>query len=342
MGVDDLVVEALKEGFKQAQGLINSCNMAPSIQAKNRKWFTDPWLLESEDKTFMSFKPAARPVQGEDGDGEVMREDVRVSVEAQIESPLGDEVETSLVFDDSIDLAATVEDEVRGIVNEMISSASQENVIVQNTVPFSSTVKFEDNIIFKSTLVSQLNVNPFLSKDRLTRVKSSVYFNNSESYLAAANSSSTCFVGVGTDVGVYFVQRISTTQSSAVKAVQKRNKQKGGRKGMAAPVTAAVDQGLWYLGRIQRMKVKKGNSWGRLNQPVDLMNKPSITIAVHLNYFSRAPGHLKFKYDLTDSIWVDLETLISSVTMSYNEHHNVYTLDANDAEALAEFISNNK
>jgi hypothetical protein len=52
--------------------------MAPSIQAKNRKWFTDPWLLELEDKTFMSFEPAARPVQGEDGHGEVMRENVRV------------------------------------------------------------------------------------------------------------------------------------------------------------------------------------------------------------------------------------------------------------------------
>jgi hypothetical protein len=109
----------------------------------------------------MSFKLVARPVQGEVGDGEVMREDVRVSVELQIESPLGDEVETSLVFDDGIDHAATVKHEVRGIVNEMISFASQENVIVLNTVPFSSTVKFEDNIIFKSTLVSQLNVNPF-------------------------------------------------------------------------------------------------------------------------------------------------------------------------------------
>ena len=290
----------------------------------------------------MSFKPAARPVQGEDGDGEVMREDVRVSVEVQLEPPLGVEVDTSLVFDDGSDPTATVEDEVRGIVNEMISCASQENVIVQSNVPFSSTMKFEDNIIFKSALVNQLNVNPFLSKDRLTRVKSSLYFNNSEFYLAAASSSSSCFVGVGSDVGVYFVQRISTTQSSAVRVVQERNKQKGGRKGIAAPVTAAVDQGLWYLGRIQRLKVKKGNIWGRLNQPVDLMNKPSITIAVHLNYFSRAPGHLKFKYDLTNSIWVDLETLISSVTMTYNERQNVYTLDANDAEALVEFISSKK
>jgi len=136
----------------------------------------------------------------------------------------GDEAETSLVFHDGIDPAATVKDEVRGIVNEMISSASQENVIVQSSIPFNNTMKFEDNIIFKSTFVSQLNVNPFFSKDRLTRVKSSVYFNNSESYLAAANSSSTCFVGVGTNVGVYFVQRISTTQSCAIRAIQKRNK----------------------------------------------------------------------------------------------------------------------
>jgi len=71
-------------------------------------------------------------------------------------------------------------------------------------------------------------------------------------------------------------------------------------------------------------------------------HKPSITIAVHLNYFSKAPGHLKFKYNLTDTIWVDLETLISSVTMSYNEQQNVYILNANDAGALTEFISSKK
>ena len=111
-------------------GWLTDVNMAPLIQAKNWKCFTNPWLLESEDKMFMSFKPAARPVQREDGDGEVMREDVWVFVEVQIEPPLGGKLETSLVFDVGIDPTATVKDEVRGIVNEMISCASQENVVV--------------------------------------------------------------------------------------------------------------------------------------------------------------------------------------------------------------------
>lgn len=67
--------------------------------------------------------------------------------------------------------------------------------------------------------------------------------------------------------------------------------------------------------------------------------KPSITIAVQLKYLSKTTDCLKFKYGLTDSASVDLQTLVSYDTMSYNDHQNVYTLNANDVEALVEFTS---
>ena len=36
----------------------------------------------------------------------------------------------------------------------------------------------------------------------------------------------------------------------------------------ATLVTAVVGQDLWYPGRIQWMRVKKGNGWGSLKQPL--------------------------------------------------------------------------
>jgi hypothetical protein len=43
--------------------------------------------------------------------------------------------------------------------------------------------------VYKSTLVNELNGNPFLLKDRLIWICNSVYFNNFEDYLSAAASS---------------------------------------------------------------------------------------------------------------------------------------------------------
>jgi hypothetical protein len=67
---------------------------------------------------------------------------------------------------------------------------------------FEPTVEYSGKVIFKSTLVSELNGNPFLSKDRLTRIRNSVYFNNAEDYRNVANSSSSYLLGLGSDCGI--------------------------------------------------------------------------------------------------------------------------------------------
>jgi hypothetical protein len=66
-------------------------------------------------------------------------------------------------------------------------------------------VEYQGNKIYKSMLVSQFNVNHFLSKDKLTRVRKSMDFNNSDAYLTFTSFYCTCLLGLGSDCGVCFV-----------------------------------------------------------------------------------------------------------------------------------------
>jgi hypothetical protein len=79
------------------------------------------------------------------------------------------------------------------------------------------------------------------------------------------------------------------------------------------------------------------------------MNLPSSTgkkgasesgIQIYLNYYSRGPGRLKFRYDLSDSNWVDVESIISSVALTYNSATKMYSLDSEDASSFDTFVSN--
>ena len=58
-----------------------------------------------------------------------------------------------------------------------------------------------------------------------------------------------------------------------------------------------------------------------------------------LQYYKKHPGHNKFKYDHTDSKWIDLDYDISIVTMSYNSTNEVCTLNRNDSESLSKFVT---
>ena len=59
--------------------------------------------------------------------------------------------------------------------------------------------------IYKSTLVSELNGNNFISKDQLTRVRNSIYSNNADNYTTTSYSISLMMLGFGSDCGVFFV-----------------------------------------------------------------------------------------------------------------------------------------
>ncbi len=61
---------------------------------------------------------------------------------------------------------------------------------------------------------------------------------------------------------------------------------------------------------------------------------------VFLNWFSKSCGNLKFKYYVIDINWVDVNSIISIVTMNYEKEKDIYYLDCIGANFLDEFVSN--
>jgi len=225
VSTDDDVIAALQEGLKLTQGMLRTLNMAPPVQCSNKAWFMTPWLVEKADPSSFAYVPSKIPVSGEDGDGEVLRHDLEdtVTVEESEDSNLLVEGEEELLEDGSPTLP-TVELEACAAISEVLDSTEPQlktAIFHDKVIPF---VEFGGHKIFKSTLVSQLNSNPFLSKDRLTRVRNSIYFNNSDDYITASSSTETMLLVLGMDCGVYFMQRTTTTMSSSVKTAARRTR----------------------------------------------------------------------------------------------------------------------
>lgn len=351
LSTSDNVIAALQEGLQLAQGMLEVLNMAPPVQCSNRTWFLTPWSVEKLDPHSFAYVPSSVPVSGEDGDAEVLCHDL----EANTIDEGGEDLNCDASIDgaedgleDSVTTVAEVQSETQDAISEMLSSQEPQvstALPTEKVIPF---VEFAGHKIFKSTLVSQLNSNPFLSKDRLTRVKNSIYFNNSDDYISASSSTEAMLLGLGMDCGIYFVQRDTTTTSSSVKAAVKRKRGRPAKNLQATCVLNGVDRGMWCIGRVQKMRRKVGSRWGNCVNPIDLQNrdvqkgKKAGSVApnfmVYLSYFRKVPGFYKFKYDHSDSIWVDIDSIICTVTMSFNAENDVFELDPTDAESLNEFI----
>ena len=88
--------------------------------------------------------------------------------------------------------------------------------------------------------------------------------------------------------------------------------------------------------------------WGLLRHPIDLLHRTDTTgkknsnpssLQVMLQYFSKVAGLNKFKYDHTDTNWIDVDSIITTVTLSFNSITSVYTLNHEDADALNKFVA---
>lgn len=44
---------------------------------------------------------------------------------------------------------------------------------------------------------------------------------------------------------------------------------------------------------------------------------------VLLNWFNKSCGDFKFKYDVNDTNWVDIDSIISTVTMNYEKEKDI-------------------
>jgi len=63
---------------------------------------------------------------------------------------------------------------------------------------------------------------------------------------------------------------------------------------------------------------------------------------VYLNYFRKVLGFFKFKYDHTNSIWVDVDTIICTMSMLYDLEKILFVLDLVDGNSLNEFVDKQK
>ncbi len=61
---------------------------------------------------------------------------------------------------------------------------------------------------------------------------------------------------------------------------------------------------------------------------------------VLLNRFNKSHGHFKFKYDVIDINWVDVDSIIFIINMNYGKEKEIYWLDCIDENSLDEFVMN--
>jgi hypothetical protein len=184
--------------------------------------------VEYADAKHFAYTPGKRPVAGDNGDAEVLRDvldDVGASEELADDcEPIDDEAGiVENLINDGVDPLQVADSDVRQLVTDMMDSVEGQVSTNPSSSKIQPTKDYMDYQIYKSTLVFQLNGNPFLSKDRLTHVKNSICFNNSHDYLNAGTLHSSCLLGIGSDCGVFFMQRRSTTLSSTVKAAARRS-----------------------------------------------------------------------------------------------------------------------
>jgi hypothetical protein len=285
--------------------------MPPSSFAREKKLFQEPWVEEAKDPNFSFIYKPSRTLES----CEVAAALLEVEARDVITATLAD---TTLANGSIAMESAGVKSKYNPIVT----------VIGKN--------------VYKSTLVNELDGNPFLSKDRLIHIKNSVYFNNAEDYITAAASSSPCLLGLGTDCGVFFANCDSTGTGSTSRVAKKRSG--GARSGNPSRISGVGSIGKWWLRSVQKMRKKYGTRWGNLQQPMDLLsrstNTSNVRVEVLLNWFSCARTNNKFKYDVSDSQWIDVDAVISTVTLTYNRAQNLYILDENDANTLNSFLVN--
>ena len=180
----------------------------------------------------------------------------------------------------------------------------------------------------------------------LTRMKKSIYFNNSNDYLNAANSTKTQLLRLVSDYVICFVQRLTTIQSSITKAVGKQKRNKASKDGRDTNIQNEGDSGTWWIARVQKMRRKVKNKWGSYQHPIDILNQIRTRSSkvggppymVLLSWFSKASRNLKFKYDHCNSKWIDLDIIIATITLTYLLDSLLYKLERHNAENLNEFV----
>ena len=87
--------------------------------------------------------------------------------------------------DDGLQLFTLVEEETCDAITDLFNQAEDHVTSVLSIENILPTVEIDGQSIYKSTLVSQVNGNVFLTKGRLARIQHVIQFNNHDNYLHA-------------------------------------------------------------------------------------------------------------------------------------------------------------
>ena len=137
--------------------------------------------------------------------------------------------------------------------------------------------------------------------------------------------------------------------SSVCKAVGKRGRPRKRPSLQESNIYDGVDEGCWWLDGVQKVRKKVGNRWGISRAPINLQNrmvtKKSASgpiVKVRLNWFSKTTSSLRFKYNHSKCKWVDVDSIILTIMLSYNPAQRMYVLDEVDFHSLIEFVDSKK
>ncbi|KAL3693255.1 hypothetical protein R1sor_006906 [Riccia sorocarpa] len=325
---DEEVVSALLRGLTEAQNLMTQLKMAPHTGVRDQVWWRTPWKVEAELKLFRSTSTRVDEPEDEEGqmvgvtEGEPECNSWDMSLAREVPDPDPEEDDE----DDSVDDLSIVGHETRHVLAEVLQQVHSDGASVRKYDPM---VEYEGHTIYKATLVSQLLGNPTLSKDRLTRIKQSVYFNGVKPK-PRQDGVPVCIVDIGSDCAVLF-STVSNKPSTRAK------------KGRRATTTVKE---VW-IGRVQKIRRKYNGRWGKTRSEIDLLDRPVVqagdgpSCQVLFNWYKPINNStVKYLYECTDLQWIDLESVITVVTMKIERNvRTVWHLDPNDRAHIDEFMS---
>ncbi|KAL3680804.1 hypothetical protein R1sor_023760 [Riccia sorocarpa] len=154
--------------------------------------------------------------------------------------------------EDDVDDLTILGHETRHVMSEVLQQISSEDQEVKKYDPM---VVYDGHAIYKATLVSQLVGNPTLSKDRLTRIKQSIYFNGVKQK-QRVDGVPVCILDIGSDCAVLFdTERTGRSSRSRRRPLN------------------TLSKDVW-IGRAQKIRRKYNGKWGKTRTEIDLLDRP--------------------------------------------------------------------
>ncbi|KAL2621663.1 hypothetical protein R1flu_001868 [Riccia fluitans] len=220
--------------------------MSPHAGVKDKTWWRIPWTLEKEPRIFGTSSSIEEPDHErfevnkvEEMPNNELSSDLWDISEAT-GAPSTMEANVDAEGDETNDLEV-YEHEARHVMSKTMSTLLMEHAPTNRKVD--PMVSYEGHEMYKASLVSLLVGNPILSKDCLTRIKQSVYFNGVKPK-PRVDGVPVCIMDIGSDCAMLFdgLHNLFNISSRGLQIGQK-----GRRDGQTNQV--------WF-GRFQKIRMK--------------------------------------------------------------------------------------